>query len=67
MWTQSSDDRAFLRELSREIVAAVAAMALNDFDTLSGLYFANPNSPRPRRWPATPAANQSPGSVPLRA
>jgi hypothetical protein len=46
VWTKSADDRAFLRELSYEIVASVATSELEDFDTLIARYFARPVPPR---------------------
>lgn len=48
-WNKSADDRAFLRELSREIVAAVAPTELDDFETQIARYFADPSPPSVRR------------------
>lgn len=59
LWTKSADDRAFLRQLSREIVAAVVPSELEEFDALIGRYFANPCPPRSRQ-------RLPPGAVPGR-
>lgn len=45
LWIESPDDRAFLRELSREIVATVAPAELADFDAQIACYFACPHPP----------------------
>lgn len=61
-WTESADDRAFLRQLSREIIAAVAPAELEEFDSLIAGYFANPCPPRPGRRRKSDAAS---GPTPL--
>jgi hypothetical protein len=54
VWSKDADDRAFLHELSYEIVASVATSELDDFNTLVARYFANPDPPMPRRTYGTP-------------
>lgn len=46
---RDSDDRAFLCELAREIIAAVAPEELGDFEELIAAYFADPAPPRHTR------------------
>jgi hypothetical protein len=45
MWTKRMEDRAFLRDLARDVVADRAAEELEEFDTLVEHYFANPTPP----------------------
>ncbi|MBX0327120.1 hypothetical protein K2Z83_05415 [Oscillochloris sp. ZM17-4] len=49
MWTEAPDDRTFLRNLAREVIAAAAPEELDDFEVLIDGYFADPGPPRPRR------------------
>jgi hypothetical protein len=54
MWIKHREDRAFLRDLARDIVADKAAEELGEFDTLVEHYFANPTpSIHPRSSRAT--------------
>lgn len=45
MWTKDVDDRAFLRELTFDIIAAVAPEELSSFTALIDSYFAGPTPP----------------------
>ena len=50
MWIACTEDRAFLRDLARDVIAAEAAEELEVFDTLVKRYFADPTPPTdPRR------------------
>lgn len=55
MWTTDADNRAFLCELTYEVIAAVAPEELEDYAALVAVYFANPAPPRCRRPPGGPA------------
>jgi hypothetical protein len=47
MWTETTEGREFISEVSKDIVAKVAPEELDLFDELMGEYFENPTPPSP--------------------
>jgi hypothetical protein len=51
MWSVCEDDRGFLRDLARDIIADIAEGELDEFDALVERYFVNPIPPTvPQRY-----------------
>ena len=45
MWTDAPEDRAFVAELSRDVIAEVAPEEIALFDQLVAEYYADPTAP----------------------
>ncbi|NTU84650.1 MAG: hypothetical protein HGA45_35680 [Chloroflexales bacterium] len=54
MWNKRAEDRAFLRDLARDIVADHASDELAEFEALVERYFADPTPPTMPRRPGEP-------------